>query len=223
MPHEELRRLSIRDKKFNDVEDSVSCVIVNAAPISRTYYQSDFDPEKVGLPTCWSADTQTPSEDVPKDQRQAARCLDCKQNIRGSGYGSSRACRFSQRLAVVMDDELGTVYQLRLPATSVFGQTKDGNMPMQAYARFLKDHDTPAIAVVTQIYFDANSGTPKLFFKPSRPLEDEELQVVSKMIDHPDTIKAITLDFTPLYEGTRTSPFAVVDGFQSREQEIEHG
>ena len=218
-----LRRLSIRDKKFNDVEDSVSCVIVNAASISRTYYQSDFDPEKVGAPTCWSADTQTPSEDVPEDQRQAARCLDCKQNIRGSGYGSSRACRFSQRLAVVMDDELGAVYQLRLPATSIFGQTKDGNMPMQAYARFLKDHDTPAIAVVTQIYFDANSGTPKLFFKPSRPLEDEELQVVSKMIDHPDTIKAITLDFTPLYEGTRTSPFAVVDGFQSREQEIEHG
>ena len=96
-------------------------------------------------------------------------------------------------------------------------------MPMQAYARFLKDHDTPAIAVVTQIYFDAASDTPKLFFKPSRPLEDEELQVVSKMIDHPDTIKAITLDFTPLFEGTRTSPFAVVDGFQSREQEIEHG
>jgi len=228
-----LRRLSIRDKKFSELtggneiiishENFRDIVIINAAPISRSYYEDNYDPDKIAIPICWSADTQKPSEDVPDDKRQAARCMDCTHNIRGSGYGSSRACRFSQRLAVVMEGQLDVVYQLRLPATSIFGESKDGNMPMQAYARFLRNHNTPAVAVVTQIYFDTNSGTPKLFFKPNRPLEDEELKMVSKMIDHPDTIKCITLDFTPLFESTRTSPFESTDGFQFDKQEMSHG
>ena len=228
-----LRRLSIRDKKFSELtggneivishENFRNIIIINAAPISRSYYEDNYDPDKIAMPICWSADTQIPSKDVPEDQRQAARCMDCTYNIRGSGYGSSRACRFSQRLAVVMEGQLDVVYQLRLPATSIFGESKNGNMPMQAYARFLREHNSPAVTVVTQIYFDTDSGTPKLFFKPNRPLEDEELKMVSKMIDHPDTIKCITLDFTPLFEGTRTSPFESTDGFQFDKQEMTHG
>ena len=215
------KRISIRGKKFNDTEDSITCIIVNAAKISRAYYTDTYESGKVVRPTCWSSDTQVPSKDVPDEQRQAARCMDCIHNIRGSGYGSSRACRFLQRLAVVLENELDTVYQLRLPAASIFGQPRDGNMPMQAYARFLEGRGTSAVAIVTQIYFDTNSYTPKLFFKPSRPLEEEEYKMVSKMIDHPDTIKAITLEFSSLFfEGTRTSPFESTDGFQFKQQEI---
>jgi hypothetical protein len=64
---------------------------------------------------------------------------------------------------------------------------------MQAYARYLKAHKTPSIAVVTQMYFDENSDTPKLFFKPVRPLEEAELQQVVAIKDSEDAIKAITL------------------------------
>ena len=85
---------------------------------------------------------------------QAARCMDCPQNIKGSGQGESRACRFSQRLAVLLEGAMDTVYQLQLPATSIFGEAKDGKMGMQAYAKYLKAHKTPSIAVVTQAYFD---------------------------------------------------------------------
>jgi len=228
-----LRRLSIRDKKFSELtgnneivishENFQDIIIINAAPISRSYYKDNYDPDKIAVPICWSADTQRPSVDVPDDQRQAARCMDCVNNIRGSGHGSSRACRFSQRLAVAMEGQLDIIYQLRLPATSIFGEPKDGKMPMQAYARFLREHNSPAVTVVTKIYFDTDSATPKLFFKPNRPLEDEELKMVSKMIDHPDTIKCITLDFTPLFESTRTSPFKTIDGFQFDKQEMTHG
>ena len=208
-----MERISLRDKKFSGHDDDVlNVVIVNAATISRFYYKDEYDPDKTVLPTCWSSDTQNPSADVPSDQRQAVRCMDCVHNIRGSGYGSSRACRFSQRLAVVKEEDLGSVAQLILPATSIFGEARNGNMPMQAYARFLRDHDTPAIAVVTEMYFDNDSTTPRLFFKPNRPLEDEELKVVSNMIDHSDTIEAITIGYVP-YEGNQTSPFESTDGF----------
>ena len=95
-----MNRLSIRNREFMELsgaqvtllpDDNYSAVIVNAAPISRSYYEEDYDPDKLSTPVCWSADTQTPSTDVPADAKQAARCMDCKHNIRGSGYGSSRA------------------------------------------------------------------------------------------------------------------------------------
>ena len=216
-----MRRISIRGNKFTELidtheasvgDDEYEVVVVNAAPIARSYYESDFDSEKPMLPTCWSSDTQTPSVDVPPEQRRASRCMDCPNNIRGSGFGSSRAFRFSQQLAVVPQGRLQEVYQIRLPATSIFGETREGHMPMQAYAKFLRNRDTPAISVLTKIYFDQVSSIPKLFFKPTRPLRDEELDVVSDMIKHPDTIQAITTDYT-LTEGSITSPFEVTDGF----------
>lgn len=198
-----LRRISLKGGKFREfvggeqirvsTENGMNVVIVNAAPISRTYYAGAYDPNNAIAPHCWSADTQTPAKEVPEDQRQSARCADCPQNIRGSGQGESRACRFGQRLAIAIEGKLDTVYQLQLPATSIFGDAKDGKMPMQAYAKFLQAHNTPAIAIVTEMYFDVNSEVPKLFFKPVRPLEEDELKQVVEMKDHTDTIKAITL------------------------------
>ena len=88
---------------------------------------------------------------------------------------------------------MGTVYQLQLPATSIFGEARDGNMGMQAYAKYLKAHKTPSIAVVTQMSFDENSDTPKLFFKAVRPLNEDELNQAVSMKDSEDAIKAITL------------------------------
>ena len=87
-------------------------------------------------------------------------------------------------------------------------------MPMREYARFLQNRGTTVITVLTKMYFDTDSDIPKLFFKPNRPLRSEELSVVSDMINHPDTIRAITMEYTP-YEGNITSPFEITDGFQS--------
>lgn len=198
-----LRRISLKGGKFREFaggeqinvssENGMNIVIVNAAPISRTYYAGAYDPNNVSAPHCWSADTQTPAKDVPEDQRQASRCADCPQNIKGSGQGNARACRFGQRLAVVIEGKWDTVYQLQLPATSIFGDADSGKMPMQSYAKFLQAHNTPAIAIVTEMYFDVNSDVPKLFFKPVRPLEEDELKKVVELKDHPDTVKAITL------------------------------
>ena len=218
-----MKRLSIRDKKFIEYPESeevtflegadYNAVIVNAAPIARAYYKEDYDPAKLAVPTCWSSNTQTPSAEVPAIQRQSTRCMDCKFNIRGSGRGSSRACRFFQYLAIAPEDRWEDIYQLRLPATSIFGEVRDGHMPMVAYARFLQEMDTPAIAVLTKMYFDRDSETPKLFFKPSRPLGVEELSVVSGIIDDPETLEAITLTNYTFLEGLTKSPFEVTDGF----------
>ena len=196
-------RISLRGGRFRELVNGeqvnvksdgfLNVVVINAAKLSRTYYKGAYDAENPSAPTCWSPDTQTPSADVPKDQIQASRCMDCPQNIKGSGQGESRACRFSQRLAILLEGQMDTVYQLQLPATSIFGEARDGNMGMQAYAKYLKAHKTPSIAVVTQMSFDENSDTPKLFFKAVRPLNEGELNQAVSMKDSEDAIKAITL------------------------------
>ena len=197
------RRISLRGGRFREMvggeqvnvksDGFLNVVILNAAKLSRTYYSGAYDAENPSAPTCWSADTQAPASEVPADQRQASRCMDCPQNIKGSGQGESRACRFNQRIAVFLEGNMDEVYQLQLPATSIFGDAKDGKMGMQAYAKYLKAHKTPSIAVVTQITFDENSATPKLLFKAVRPLSEEELQQAVASKDSEDAIKAITL------------------------------
>ena len=197
------RRISLRGGKFRQVvngdemrvskNDSMEMVIIDAAKIARTYYKGTYDPKNPEPPVCWSADTNAPAADVPEDQRQATRCMDCPQNVKGSGMGNGRACRFSQRLAIAFPQKLGEVYQLQLPATSIFGEAKDNKMPMQAYAKFLRANDMPAIALVTEMYFDENSEVPKLFFKPVRPLTDEELEKALEMREHEDTQRAVTM------------------------------
>ena len=197
-----MRRISVRGKRFRELvgseemrvskSDSMNIVIINAAPLSRTYYEGAYSPDKTSAPHCWSPDTNVPSPDVPEAQRMAPRCMDCPMNVKGSGQGESRACRFHQRLAVALEGQLDKVYQLQLPATSVFGSVEDGKMPMQAYARFLNANNTPPIAVVTEMYFDDDSDVPKLFFKPVRPLDEGELKQAAALLEHSDTERAIT-------------------------------
>jgi hypothetical protein len=196
------KRISIRGSKFRMIvdgeqvsvskSDTMNMVILNAADIARTYYEGAFDPENPSAPTCWSLDTRAPAAEVPEENRQASRCADCPMNVKGSGQGDSRACRFSQRLAVALEGDLETVYQLQLPATSIFGEAKGNEMGLQAYIKFLSAHNTPAIAVMTEMRFDEDATAPKLYFRPVRGLEEDELRMALEARESEAATKAIT-------------------------------
>ena len=191
-------------------ERSMKVILINAAPTSRMFFKGTYVKGAKTKPTCWSSDTQAPDAAVPTDQRQAKFCKDCKQHIKGSGQGDTRACRFQQRIAVALDGELQKedVYQITLPATSVFGDAEGKKMPLQAYGRHLKAYNTPAISIVTEMRFDIDSATPKLIFKPVRALEEHELKAALEMRDHADTIKAITLNVSQM-DGVIPAPKAI--------------
>jgi hypothetical protein len=192
-------------------ERSMKVILINAAPVSRMFFEGTYVKGAKTKPTCWSSDTQTPDKAVPEDQRQAKFCKDCKQHIKGSGQGDTRACRFQQRIAVALDGELHkeAVYQVTLPSTSVFGDAEGGGkkMPLQAYGRHLKAYNTPAISIVTEMRFDIDSATPKLVFSPVRALEEDELATAVKLQNHPDTIKAITMNVSQM-DGVIPAPKA---------------
>ena len=212
------KRISIRGGKFRMLvdgeqvsvskSDTMNMVILNAADVARTYYEGAFDPENPSAPKCWSLDTRAPAPEVPEDDRMASRCADCPMNVKGSGQGESRACRFSQRLAVALEGDLETVYQLQLPATSLFGEAKGNDMGLQSYIKFLSAHNTPAIAVMTEMRFDEDANTPKLYFRPVRGLEEDELRLALEGRDSEDAKKAITFTVSQTDKVEKSEPKA---------------
>lgn len=187
-------RLLVGGKEVTQIEDRhLDVVIVKAAPkVSRVFYAKQYDGDTVSAPDCWSADGDTPDKDA--SNKQATRCAECPQNIAGSGQGQSRACRFQQRVAVVLADEIdGDVMQLTVPAASLFGKAEGDNRPLQEYARFLVAQNVGPDMVVTRMKFDTKAESPKLFFKPMRWLTDDEYETVQEKASSDDATKAVTM------------------------------
>jgi hypothetical protein len=187
-------RLIVNGKEVGKVDDRhLDVVIVAAAPkVSRTYYESEFDDDATPVaPTCWSPDGEAPSADA--QYPQSNRCLTCPKNAKGSGKGDSRACRFNQRVAVVLANDMeGDVLQLSLPATSLFGKEEGDDRPLQAYARWLAAQSISVDMLVTRMRFDTDAATPKLFFKPVRYLDEAEYATCQKQGKTHDAEQAIT-------------------------------
>lgn len=161
----------------------------------RTFYNSTYKEGETHGPKCWSSDGVAPDVGVKKPESKT--CADCPQNIKGSGQGDSRACGFKRWAAVALENDLdGDVLQLVLPAQSVFGKGEKGKLPLRQYAQFLSGYNLPITAVVTEMRFDIDSSTPKLTFKPVRPLEEEEYRKCRELADGPDAISAITMTYT---------------------------
>jgi len=214
-----IHRLSLRGSRFRKVLngeqlevlkiDELPVVVVDAAPVSRIYYEGTYDADTKAKPTCWSDDGVAPNASVKKPL--SSKCATCPMNIKGSGQGQSRACRFNQRLAVVLEDDMSTLYQLTLPAASIFGEVVNGKMPMQAYARLLKANKAPIAAVVTGLSFDEDAEVPKLFFRPMRPLNTAELTQVLKMRDSEECKLAMSMDRSDLDAGDAPAKVDVAD------------
>ena len=187
-------RLVHNGKEVAAIEDRhLDVVIATAAPkVSRVFYAKSYDGDQVSAPDCWSQNGDVPSKEAINPQ--ASNCNECPKNIAGSGQGNSRACRYQQRLAVVLASDVGgDVLQLALPATSIFGKAEGDNRPLQEYARYMAAQNVNPDMVVTRMKFDTKSESPKLFFKAMRWLTDEEYETVQEQAETDDAKKAITM------------------------------
>jgi len=187
-------RLMADGKEITSIDDRhLDVVIVNAAPkISRTFYAGQYVEGETKGPDCWSADGDKP--DATVEEPQASDCASCPMNVKGSGQGDSKACRFSQRLAVVLANDVGgDVMQLQLAATSIFGKEEGEKRPLQAYARYLAAQSINPETLVTRLRFDTKAAVPKLFFQPLRWLEDDEYAVAVKKGESTEAKLAVTM------------------------------
>ena len=198
------KRISLRGKKFRLVVDgeelstlkseSLDVVIVNATKdISRTFYSKAYDPKAEAVPPdCWSKDGVAP--DPTASAKQAVKCDSCQQNIKGSGQGNSRACRFSKRLAIALaDDVAGGVYQLTLPSASIFGDGEKNQMPFNKFVKYVGSQGYSIDTLVTTMSFDEDSDSPRVYFDAKRFLDKEEYAATSKLGKSQEAINAITM------------------------------
>lgn len=218
------KRISLRGSKFRMVvngdevmtskNDALEVVIVNAAKdVSRQYYGSAYNPKADATPPdCWSNDGIAPDKSVKNAQHH--NCAECPQNIKGSGQGESRACRHFRRLAVALANDVGgDVYQLQLAAKSIFGKGDLEHMPFEQYAKYVGAQGYNLNTLVTEMRFDADSDTAKLFFKPLKFLSREEWETAKRQGETPSAKNAIAMtvfqtDTAPKLAAPKAAPKA---------------
>ena len=207
-------RLVAGGKEVASIDDrNLDVIIVKAAPkVSRIFYSSSYDADNITGPDCWSNDGERP--DPTAENKQSDTCLNCPKNQAGSGQGNSRACRYQQRLAVVLaNNPEGDVLQLTLPATSVFGKEDGDKRPLQAYARYLALQNPPVNPeqIVTEMRFDTKAESPKLYFKPVRWLSEEEYEVVKTQAASSDAQRAVVMTVAQS-DGVKSAPPMAIPG-----------
>lgn len=197
-----LFRLMVNGKELDTTEQRhMDVVIVNASPaVHRTFYAGNYNAmQKAPPPVCWSSDSMAPDATVPEPQ--ARDCASCPQNIKGSGANGSKACRFSRRIAVVqakqdtndqyyMEDE---VYQVTLPAQSIFGAGTTDKRPLHEYTDYVKANGESLMSVITRMSFDTNSATPRLGFRAVGRLTDEQFDAARVVSLSEEAKRAVTL------------------------------
>jgi hypothetical protein len=184
-------------------ERAMNVVVISAGKgVSRTFYADKYEEGKDIKPACWSAEGVVPNEEVPNPQGKT--CATCPQNIEGSGDGKSRACRYSKRLAVALENDIGgNIYRLSVPAKSYFGKADGDKMPLQAYGKFLSGHGIPITGVVTEARFDTAEAVPVLKFRAVRPLERSEWELAKAQSQTEDAMQAVEFKMVPSKTDTK--------------------
>lgn len=197
------KRISIRGGVFRKIVGGeevgklttreMNVIIVNARKsVSRVFYAGKYNPEEIVPPTCWSNDGDAPEAGV--EDKQSANCATCPQNIAGSGDNGSRACRYQRRVAILLEgDTSGDVYQLTIPAKSIFGKGEGNLHPFESYTKYIAGNGRNINQIVTQVSMDLDSDTAKLFFSPVRHITQEEWNVAKEAGDSQEAKNAITM------------------------------
>lgn len=180
---------------------SLRVIVINQGPFgARVYYGKSYDQSTGGeAPKCFSLDGKYP--DPKAAEPQASTCATCPHAVKGSKISQSgaqtTACQMQRRLAVVPEKkpEFAPLL-LRLAPTSAYDpETKGAENGWMAWRQFLDFINSRGVRhtaqLVTTMKFDSNAEHPKLLFKPSRFLSEEEAKVIAPRINEEDVLELI--------------------------------
>ena len=212
-----MKRISPRNGKFVRVVNGdvagklnspmrVVLVGVAQATAQRTFYIKAYDPSaEATAPDCWSNDGNKPDASIKNPQGKT--CETCPQNVKGSGQGTTRACRFERRVAVVLPDEVGgnnhgDIYQLRLASKSIFGKGAGQMFPLNAYIDYVIANGENIDGVVTEVSFDDDDNQQVRFRAVDFVASHPDLQaVIDEAVESPEVQKAVTLTVAAVDKG----------------------
>lgn len=181
------------------IKGALDVIIVNAQPaVGRTWYATAYDANaEARAPDCWSADGRTPDASVKSPQ--ASRCDQCQQDVKGSGQGNTKACRYQRRVALMLVEDFGTplegdIYQLSLSATSIFGRGEGNTHPFNAYLDYLINNGRNVEDMITQITFNEDNDNQSVLFTPTGYIPNQHVfDVVAKAVEGEESKKLVTM------------------------------
>lgn len=199
VPKNGIFRKTVGGEEMGKVKGNLNVIVVSASPkVGRIFYAKQWTPEaEPSAPDCFSNNGQSPDESSTSPQ--AERCDSCQQNIKGSGQGNSKACRYSRRIAVVLEEDFGSslegeVYQMNLASKSLFGESVgDNTHPFESYTKYLANNGKSLDYVVTQLSFNEDNDNQSILFTPTRFINKGEYAVTSKVAAKPEVQKMVVM------------------------------
>ena len=199
VPKNGIFRKTVGGEEMGKVKGNLDVVIVNASPkVGRIFYAKQWTPEaEPTAPDCFSNDGNAP--DAGSTAPQSTRCDTCAQNIKGSGQGNSKACRYSRRIAMTLVEDFGTalegsVYQMNLASRSLFGESVGNNThPFESYIKYLANNGKSLDFVVTTLSFNEDNDNSSVLFTPSRFINKAEHSVTSVVAAKPEVQKLVMM------------------------------
>jgi len=199
VPKNGIFRKEVGGKEMGKIKGDLNVIIVNSSPkVGRVFYASQWTPDaKPVSPDCFSNDGNVP--DVGSENRQADRCDSCPQNIKGSGQGNSKACRYTRRIAVLLEDDFdtaleGSVYQMNLASKSLFGDSPTPTAHMfEGYVKYLGNNGKSLDWYITKLSFNENNDNQSILFSAVEHIKRHQYDVITKVGDTPEVHKMITM------------------------------
>ena len=199
VPKNGIFRKVVGGEEMGKVKGNLDVIVVNASPkVGRIFYAKAWSPDsEPTAPDCFSNDGQAP--DASSVAPQSSRCDTCQQNIKGSGMGNSKACRYSRRIAVVLTEDFGTslegeVYQMNLASKSLFGDsTTENAFTFENYSKYLANNGKSLDYVVTTMSFNEDNDNQSVLFSPARFINKEQYAVTSKVAVKPEVLKMVVM------------------------------
>ena len=199
VPKNGIFRKTVGGEEMGKVKGNLNAVVVNASPaVGRIFYVKQWSPDaEPTAPDCFSNDGRAP--DAGSANPQADRCDSCQQNIKGSGQGNSKACRYSRRIALVLEEDFGTslegsVYQMNLASKSLFGESVgDNTHTFENYSKYLSNNGKSLDYVVTQISFNEDNDNQSVLFTPTKYINKAQYAVTSKVANTPEVLKMVVM------------------------------
>jgi len=199
VPKNGIFRKTAGGEELGKVKGNLDVIIINASPkVGRIFYAKQWTPEaEPTAPDCFSNNGQAP--DASSVTPQSERCDTCDQNIKGSGQGNSKACRYSRRIAMVLTEDFGSslegeVYQMNLASKSLFGESVgDNTHPFESYTKYLSNNGKSLDYVVTQLSFNEDNDNASILFTPTRFINKAEHAVTSVVAAKPEVQKMVVM------------------------------
>lgn len=171
VPKNGIFRKMVGGEEMGKTSGPLKTIVVNASPfVSRIFYAKAWSPDaEPTAPDCFSNDGRAPDASVKEPP--ADRCDSCPNNIKGSGMGNSKACRYSRRLALMLLDDFGTpleggVYQMNLASKSLFGDSVGDKFTFENYTKYLANNGKSVDWFITEISFNEDNDNQSVLFEP---------------------------------------------------------